>query len=103
MRDSNLVRVLARQSRAGVGHEEVTEIDRARGLREGRGDERDRLAGILPQGVGDRADIPMRDSNLVRVLARQSRAGVGLVDLATVAQGAEAVGASASGTMPTKR
>ncbi len=36
---------------------------------------------------------PMRDSNLVRVLARQSRAGVGLIDLATVAQGAEAVGA----------
>ncbi len=35
---------------------------------------------------------PMRDSNLVRVLARQSRAGVGLIDLATVAQGAEAVG-----------
>ncbi|GJE01612.1 3-oxo-tetronate kinase [Methylobacterium isbiliense] len=34
---------------------------------------------------------PMRDSNLVRVLARQSRAGVGLVDLATVARGAQAV------------
>lgn len=36
---------------------------------------------------------PMRDSNLVRVLARQSRAGVGLVDLAAVAQGADAVSA----------
>ncbi|MGY2047407.1 3-oxo-tetronate kinase [Methylobacterium sp. JK268] len=34
---------------------------------------------------------PMRDSNLVRVLARQSRAPVGLVDLATVAAGPEAV------------
>ncbi len=35
---------------------------------------------------------PMRDSNLVRVLARQSRAGVGLIDLATVAR-EQAVGA----------
>lgn len=34
---------------------------------------------------------PMHDSNLVRVLARQSRTQVGLVDLATVARGAEAV------------
>ncbi|WP_375310173.1 3-oxo-tetronate kinase [Bradyrhizobium sp. A5] len=34
---------------------------------------------------------PMRDSNLVRVLARQSKTQVGLVDLATVARGAEAV------------
>ena len=34
---------------------------------------------------------PMHDANLVRVLGRQSRAGVGLVDLATVAAGAEAV------------
>ncbi|MCP3406709.1 3-oxo-tetronate kinase [Bradyrhizobium sp. CCGB01] len=34
---------------------------------------------------------PMRDSDLVRVLARQSRTQVGLVDLATVARGAEAV------------
>ncbi|MET0674514.1 MAG: 3-oxo-tetronate kinase [Bradyrhizobium sp.] len=34
---------------------------------------------------------PMHDANLVRVLARQSKVGVGLVDLATVAQGAEAV------------
>lgn len=34
---------------------------------------------------------PMHDSNLVRVLARQSRTQIGLVDLATVARGAEAV------------
>ncbi|WP_448033456.1 3-oxo-tetronate kinase [Bradyrhizobium liaoningense] len=34
---------------------------------------------------------PMHDSNLVRVLARQSGTQVGLVDLATVTRGAEAV------------
>ncbi|MET0678434.1 MAG: 3-oxo-tetronate kinase [Bradyrhizobium sp.] len=34
---------------------------------------------------------PMHDSNLVRVLARQSRGKVGLVDLATLSRGAEAV------------
>lgn len=34
---------------------------------------------------------PMHDSNLVRVLARQSRGTVGLVDLATLSRGAEAV------------
>ncbi|MER8970728.1 four-carbon acid sugar kinase family protein [Mesorhizobium sp. M0808] len=34
---------------------------------------------------------PMRDANLVRVLARQSTAAVGLVELATVAQGADAI------------
>jgi uncharacterized protein YgbK (DUF1537 family) len=34
---------------------------------------------------------PMRDSNLVRVLQRQSRAPVGLVDLATVAGGPDAI------------
>lgn len=34
---------------------------------------------------------PMNDSNLVRVLARQSRTQIGLVDLPTVARGAEAV------------
>ena len=33
---------------------------------------------------------PMHDSNLVRVLARQSKAWIGLVDLATVARGADA-------------
>jgi uncharacterized protein YgbK (DUF1537 family) len=36
---------------------------------------------------------PMRDANLVRVLARQSAGAVGLVDTATVARGAEAVAA----------
>ncbi len=35
---------------------------------------------------------PMRDANLVRVLARQSRSQVGLVDLAVITQGPEAVG-----------
>jgi uncharacterized protein YgbK (DUF1537 family) len=34
---------------------------------------------------------PMRDSNLVRVLARQSKTQIGLVDLATLTRGAEAV------------
>ena len=34
---------------------------------------------------------PMHDSNLVRVLARQSKTTIGLVDLATVARGTEAV------------
>jgi 3-dehydrotetronate 4-kinase len=34
---------------------------------------------------------PMHDSNLVRVLARQAKTKIGLVDLAVVAQGAEAV------------
>lgn len=34
---------------------------------------------------------PMNDSNLVRVLARQSKAQIGLVALATVTRGAEAV------------
>jgi 3-dehydrotetronate 4-kinase len=34
---------------------------------------------------------PMHDSNLVRVLARQSRTKVGLVDLATVARGPDAI------------
>jgi len=34
---------------------------------------------------------PMRDANLVRVLARQSAGPVGLIDMATVAKGADAV------------
>jgi 3-dehydrotetronate 4-kinase len=34
---------------------------------------------------------PMHDSNLVRVLARQSRTKIGLVDLADIARGADAV------------
>jgi 3-dehydrotetronate 4-kinase len=36
---------------------------------------------------------PMHDSNLVRVLARQSKTKAGLVDLATLARGVDAVGA----------
>ena len=36
---------------------------------------------------------PMHDSNLVRVLARQSKTKIGLVDLAVVARGPAAVGA----------
>ena len=39
---------------------------------------------------------PMHDSNLVRVLARQSKTRVGLVDLATLARGADAVRAKLS-------
>ncbi|OKO79376.1 3-oxo-tetronate kinase [Bradyrhizobium sp. AS23.2] len=34
---------------------------------------------------------PMHDSNLVRVLARQSKTPIGLIDLATVTRGADAV------------
>ena len=34
---------------------------------------------------------PMHDSNLVRVLARQSKTGIGLVDLAALARGPDAV------------
>lgn len=34
---------------------------------------------------------PMHDSNLVRVLARQSKSKIGLVDLGTVAKGADAI------------
>ena len=41
---------------------------------------------------------PMRDANLVRVLAAQSKAPVGLLDLATVARGPDAVGAALGGT-----
>lgn len=40
---------------------------------------------------------PMRDSNLVRVLARQSKAPVGLLDLAAIARGPEAVDAALAG------
>jgi uncharacterized protein YgbK (DUF1537 family) len=40
---------------------------------------------------------PMHDSNLVRVLARQSRTKVGLVDLATITRGADAVRAHLAG------
>ncbi len=34
---------------------------------------------------------PMHDANLIRVLGRQSKSPIGLVDLASVAQGAEAI------------
>lgn len=37
---------------------------------------------------------PMRDANLVRVLGKQSKAPVGLLDLATISRGAEAVSAA---------
>ncbi|HMN71004.1 MAG TPA: four-carbon acid sugar kinase family protein [Rhodoblastus sp.] len=40
---------------------------------------------------------PMRDSSLVRVLAKQSKAPVGLLDLATVSRGVEAVSAALAG------
>jgi uncharacterized protein YgbK (DUF1537 family) len=40
---------------------------------------------------------PMHDSNLVRVLARQSKTKVGLVDLAVIARGADAVRARLAG------
>jgi uncharacterized protein YgbK (DUF1537 family) len=40
---------------------------------------------------------PMHDSNLVRVLARQSKSKVGLVDLAVIARGPEAVRAHLAG------
>jgi uncharacterized protein YgbK (DUF1537 family) len=40
---------------------------------------------------------PMHDANLVRVLARQSRSKVGLVDLATVLNGAETIRARLAG------
>ena len=44
---------------------------------------------------------PMHDSNLVRVLARQSRTRIGLVDLAVIARGADAVRAHL-GSLATK-
>jgi uncharacterized protein YgbK (DUF1537 family) len=40
---------------------------------------------------------PMHDSNLVRVLARQSRTQIGLADLAVIARGADAVRAHLAG------
>lgn len=54
------------------------------------------FVGALPLNESPLKDHPlnpMRDANLVRVLARQSAAPVGLVDFATVARGAEAVAA----------
>lgn len=52
------------------------------------------FVGMVPlneSSLKDHPLNPMHDSNLVRVLARQSRTGIGLVDLAVVAQGADAV------------
>ncbi len=52
------------------------------------------FVGVVPlheSPLKDHPLNPMRDSNLVRVLARQSRNKVGLIDLAVVAQGADAV------------
>ncbi|MCK1746346.1 four-carbon acid sugar kinase family protein [Bradyrhizobium sp. 139] len=52
------------------------------------------FVGTLPLNESPLKDHPlnpMRDSNLMRVLARQSKTNVGLVDLATVARGADAV------------
>ena len=43
---------------------------------------------------------PMRDANLVRVLANQSRCRIGLVDLAVVAAGVDAVGKNALRDLP---
>lgn len=52
------------------------------------------FVGVLPLNESPLKDHPlnpMNDSNLVRVLARQSKTQIGLVDLATVTRGAEAV------------
>ncbi len=46
---------------------------------------------------------PMRDANLVRVLARQTRLPVGLLDSATIAQGPAAVRAAFAAQIATKR
>jgi uncharacterized protein YgbK (DUF1537 family) len=52
------------------------------------------FVGVVPLNESPLKDHPlnpMHDSNLVRVLARQSTGKIGLVDLATVARGAAAV------------
>jgi uncharacterized protein YgbK (DUF1537 family) len=52
------------------------------------------LVGSVPLNESPLKDHPlnpMHDSNLVRVLARQSRTRVGLVDLAVIARGSDAV------------
>ena len=52
------------------------------------------FVGALPLNESPLKDHPlnpMRDANLVRVLARQSAAGVGLIDLTIVAHGADAI------------
>jgi uncharacterized protein YgbK (DUF1537 family) len=47
---------------------------------------------LSESGMRDHPLTPMRDPSLVRVLQRQSRGRVGLVPVATVARGAEAIG-----------
>jgi uncharacterized protein YgbK (DUF1537 family) len=52
------------------------------------------FVGGVPLGESPLKDHPlnpMRDSNLMRVLARQSKSTIGLVDLATVAKGPDAI------------
>lgn len=52
------------------------------------------FVGLVPLNESPLKDHPlnpMHDSNLVRVLSRQSKAGVGLVNLATLTRGADAV------------
>jgi 3-dehydrotetronate 4-kinase len=52
------------------------------------------FVGVVPLNESPLKDHPlnpMHDSSLVRVLARQSRTQIGLVDLATVTRGADAV------------
>jgi uncharacterized protein YgbK (DUF1537 family) len=49
---------------------------------------------LSESGMRDHPLTPMRDPSLVRVLQRQSRGRVGLVPVATVARGAEAIGAA---------
>src|ERR1700732_4104117 len=46
---------------------------------------------LSESGMRDHPLTPMRDANLVRVLGRQTRNRVGLVPLATVSRGAEAI------------
>src|SRR6266480_610100 len=58
------------------------------------------FVGLVPLNESPLKDHPlnpMHDSNLVRVLARQSKTKVGLVDLADIARGPDAVRARLSG------
>ncbi len=49
---------------------------------------------LSESGMENHPLTPMRDPNLVRVLARQTRGGVGLVPYATVAKGAASIAAA---------
>src|SRR5262249_18008558 len=49
---------------------------------------------LSDSGMRDHPLTPMRDPSLVRVLQRQTRGKVGLVQQATVAQGSEAISAA---------